>query len=158
MTDLMKGEGTREDYIALVAQHYFVYEALEAAGEAFAGDPVAAPFLSDGQGVTIANPLSEKFTTLRPALIPGLLDATSHNRRHGRRDVRLFEIGTRFSRGGEVRAAAAYALGEMRARSALARLQQLAAADDAVVPYVGPVRLIARRAIRRIRTGADSPT
>jgi phenylalanyl-tRNA synthetase beta chain len=31
----------------------------------------------------------------------------SHNRRHGRRDVRLFEIGTRFSRRGESRGAAA---------------------------------------------------
>jgi heme oxygenase len=47
MSDLMSGKGTREDYIALVAQHYFVYEALEAAGAVFAGDPVAAPFLSD---------------------------------------------------------------------------------------------------------------
>ncbi len=47
MSDLMTGKGTREDYIALVAQHYFVYEALEAAAVAFADDPVAAPFLSD---------------------------------------------------------------------------------------------------------------
>jgi heme oxygenase len=43
----MTGKGTREDYIALVAQHYFVYEALEAAAREFAGEPVAAPFLSD---------------------------------------------------------------------------------------------------------------
>jgi heme oxygenase len=47
MSDLMTGKGTREDYIALVAQHFFVYEALEAAAAVFAGDPVAAPFLSD---------------------------------------------------------------------------------------------------------------
>jgi heme oxygenase len=47
MSDLMTGKGTREDYIALVAQHFFVYEALEAAAETFAADPVAAPFLSD---------------------------------------------------------------------------------------------------------------
>ncbi|MGN6503365.1 MAG: heme oxygenase (biliverdin-producing), partial [Pseudolysinimonas sp.] len=47
LTDLMKGDGTRADYIALVAQHYFVYEALESAAEVFADDPVAAPFLSD---------------------------------------------------------------------------------------------------------------
>jgi heme oxygenase len=47
MSDLMTGKGTREDYIALVAQHYFVYDALEAAAASFAGDPVAAPFLSD---------------------------------------------------------------------------------------------------------------
>ncbi len=55
----------------------------------------------------LANPLSEKFTTLRPSLLPGLVDAVSHNRRHGRRDVRLFEIGTRFSPRGETRGAAA---------------------------------------------------
>ena len=47
MSDLMTGKGTRDDYIALVAQHYFVYEALEAAGAVFAGDPVAAPFITD---------------------------------------------------------------------------------------------------------------
>lgn len=46
MTDLMSGRGTRDDYIALVAQHYFVYEALEAAAEVFAADPVATPFIS----------------------------------------------------------------------------------------------------------------
>ena len=31
MQNLMTGKGTRDDYIALVAQHYFIYEALEAA-------------------------------------------------------------------------------------------------------------------------------
>ena len=46
MTDLMKGRGTRDDYIALVAQHYFVYQALEAAANRFAGDPEVVPFLS----------------------------------------------------------------------------------------------------------------
>lgn len=44
MTDLMKGAGTREDYIALVAQHYFIYEAIEAAEAVFAGDPIVAQF------------------------------------------------------------------------------------------------------------------
>ncbi len=47
MHDLMTGEGTREDYIALVVQHYYVYEALERVVEGFRDDPVAAPFLSD---------------------------------------------------------------------------------------------------------------
>lgn len=46
MADLIKGEGTREDYIALVAQHWFIYEALEAAAERMAGDPVAAVFIT----------------------------------------------------------------------------------------------------------------
>ncbi len=47
MADLLKGEGSREDYIALVAQHYFIYEALEGAGDRMRNDPVAAVFISD---------------------------------------------------------------------------------------------------------------
>jgi phenylalanyl-tRNA synthetase beta chain len=46
--------------------------------------------------VGIANPLSAKFDMLRPSLIPGLIDSIGHNRRYGRRDVGLFEIGSRF--------------------------------------------------------------
>ena len=78
----------------------------EAIGFGFIDAAAAAPFLGDDRPVTLANPLSEKFSTLRPSLMPGLIDAVSHNRRHGRRDVQLFEIGTRFSPHGEVRAAA----------------------------------------------------
>jgi heme oxygenase (biliverdin-producing, ferredoxin) len=47
MADLVKGEGTRDDYIALVAQHYFIYDALEAAADRMRNDPVAAVFISD---------------------------------------------------------------------------------------------------------------
>lgn len=47
MDDLMKGEGTREDYIALVAQHWFIYEALEGAAQRMRRDPVASVFISD---------------------------------------------------------------------------------------------------------------
>ena len=47
MTDLMRGKGTREDYVALVAQHWFIYEALEAAAARMADDPVASAFVSD---------------------------------------------------------------------------------------------------------------
>ena len=36
MSDLVKGEGTREDYIALVAQHWFMYDAIERAAEVIA--------------------------------------------------------------------------------------------------------------------------
>ena len=53
--------------------------------------------------VGVANPLSGKFDTLRPSLLPGLVDAVAHNRRHGRRNVQLFEIGTRFAPSGETR-------------------------------------------------------
>jgi phenylalanyl-tRNA synthetase beta chain len=67
----------------------------------------AEPFAAAGQPpIAVANPLSAKFDTLRPSLLPGLVDAVAHNRRHGRRDVRLFEIGTRFTADGETRGVA----------------------------------------------------
>ncbi|MCJ1708792.1 heme oxygenase (biliverdin-producing) [Microbacterium sp. VKM Ac-2923] len=47
MTDLMNGSGTRDDYIALVVQHWFIYRALEAATERMRVDPVASVFISD---------------------------------------------------------------------------------------------------------------
>jgi phenylalanyl-tRNA synthetase beta chain len=78
----------------------------EAITFAFIEASAADPYLLGQQGVTIANPLSEKFAVMRPSLLPGLVDALSHNRRHGRPDVRLFEIGTRFSPAGETRGAA----------------------------------------------------
>jgi phenylalanyl-tRNA synthetase beta chain len=59
-----------------------------------------------GAAVGIANPLSGKFDTLRPSLLPGLVDALAHNRRHGQRNVQLFELGTRFAASGETRAVA----------------------------------------------------
>jgi phenylalanyl-tRNA synthetase beta chain len=71
--------------------------------DTFRMEPVSAA--SSGR-VTIANPLSAKFDTLRPSLLPGLVDAVAHNRRHGRLDVQLFEIGTRFTASGETRAVA----------------------------------------------------
>ncbi|UUT36334.1 heme oxygenase (biliverdin-producing) [Microbacterium elymi] len=47
MADLLRGRGTRDDYVNLVAQHWFIYAALEAATERMRYDPVAAPFISD---------------------------------------------------------------------------------------------------------------
>jgi phenylalanyl-tRNA synthetase beta chain len=65
----------------------------------FISERAAREFASADDLVAITNPLSELFAVLRPSLLPGLVDAVAHNRRHGRRDVRLFELGTRFVRG-----------------------------------------------------------
>lgn len=78
----------------------------EAITFAFIEAAAAEPFLEGQAAVTLANPLSEKFAVMRPSLLPGLVDVVSHNQRHGRPDVRVFEIGTRFSPAGETRAAA----------------------------------------------------
>lgn len=47
MTDLLTGAGTRDDYIALLAQHWFIYAALEDAAVRMRLDPVASVFLRD---------------------------------------------------------------------------------------------------------------
>jgi phenylalanyl-tRNA synthetase beta chain len=64
----------------------------------FISEKAAREFADADALVGITNPLSELFAVLRPSLLPGLVDAVAHNRRHGQRDVRLFELGTRFLR------------------------------------------------------------
>ena len=46
--------------------------------------------------VTLVNPLSERGTVMRTSLLPGLLRAAGHARRHGEPDARLFTVGTLF--------------------------------------------------------------
>lgn len=46
MSDLMSGKGTRDDYVALVAQHYFMYEALERVEQRFAAHSEAAQIIT----------------------------------------------------------------------------------------------------------------
>lgn len=46
MSELLRGRGTREDYAAMSAQHFFIYRALENGEREAAQDPVAAAFLS----------------------------------------------------------------------------------------------------------------
>jgi heme oxygenase len=46
MQNLMTGKGTRDDYISLLAQHYFIYEALEQAEGVMRQDQQAAAFIT----------------------------------------------------------------------------------------------------------------
>lgn len=46
MGDLLKGEASRDDYVALVSQHWAIYDALEGAEPAMRDEPLVAPFLS----------------------------------------------------------------------------------------------------------------
>ena len=70
----------------------------EAVTFGFIGEAAAGTFAPPDEIVPIENPLSENFAVLRPSVLPGLLDALAHNRRREQRDVRLFEVGNRFSR------------------------------------------------------------
>jgi phenylalanyl-tRNA synthetase beta chain len=81
----------------------------EAVTFGFVSEPAASPFAAADDLVPIANPLSESFAVLRPSVLPGLVAAVAHNRRREQRDVRLFEIGARFSRARGERRALAFA-------------------------------------------------
>lgn len=70
----------------------------EAVTFGFISARAASAFAPGGDIVPIANPLSESFGVLRPSALPGLLDGLAHNRNRQQRDVRLFEIGNRFSK------------------------------------------------------------
>ncbi|MBA2354041.1 MAG: phenylalanine--tRNA ligase subunit beta [Acidobacteria bacterium] len=128
----------------------------------------AAPF--DPAPIAIANPLSELFAVLRPSVLPGLIDALSHNRRREQRDLRLFELGTRFtSAEGETRslavgwtgaAAAEHWSGSGRAvdvYDVIGLVQRVAAALHVrldVEPTEHPA-LVSGRAGRVVRVDAD---
>ncbi|EIL97863.1 phenylalanine--tRNA ligase subunit beta [Rhodanobacter thiooxydans] len=64
---------------------------------------VAAELLADwgftGQLVPLANPLSADLAVMRPALLPGLIEALRHNRARQQERVRLFEIARVFAQG-----------------------------------------------------------
>lgn len=50
------------------------------------------------QAVPLKKPLSQDHTTLRPSVIPGLLDVVERNIRQGATSLKFFEIGTVFSK------------------------------------------------------------
>ncbi|HTP81099.1 MAG TPA: phenylalanine--tRNA ligase subunit beta [Bacteroidota bacterium] len=66
--------------------------------------------LSRGNPVKVMNPVSADMQELRTNLVTGALQAVEHNRRHGNKDLRLFEIGSVFEKeeGQEAGSLAAY--------------------------------------------------
>ena len=85
----------------------------EAISFAFIEDAAAAPF-AGGAPADCAGESAcpRRSPSCDRACCPGLVDAVGHNRRHGRRDVRLFEIATAFGASGERRSLAAAWTGE----------------------------------------------
>ena len=60
----------------------------------------AALFGGGGEATMLANPISSEMSHMRPALLPGLLQAAARNQARGIADMALFEVGHAFS-GGE---------------------------------------------------------
>ncbi|SIN75568.1 phenylalanyl-tRNA synthetase beta subunit [Sulfurivirga caldicuralii] len=61
----------------------------------------AERFALERQLVSLANPLSEDLSTMRPSLLPGLLKALAYNQKRQQLRVRVFELGRVFARDGE---------------------------------------------------------
>jgi phenylalanyl-tRNA synthetase beta chain len=70
----------------------------EAQGQTLISDRAALLTGAESALVKLANPLSSDMNTLRPSLLPGLLDSLRHNVTRKNPDVALFEIGRVFRR------------------------------------------------------------
>ncbi len=57
--------------------------------------------LGGGVAVEVLNPVSAEASVLRTSLVPGALTVMQHNRAHGQKDIRMFEIGNVFSLRGD---------------------------------------------------------
>jgi phenylalanyl-tRNA synthetase beta chain len=71
--------------------------------------------LGDVPVLKLMNPLSEDQSVMRPLLLPGLLDAATHNAAHGRPGVELFESAHVYRPKGPLKAPDASPRGEMPA-------------------------------------------
>ncbi|MEL6410628.1 MAG: phenylalanine--tRNA ligase subunit beta [Pseudomonadota bacterium] len=60
----------------------------------------ASMFNGGGDDTMLANPISSEMSHMRPALLPGLLQAAARNQARGYMDLALFEVGAAFH-GGE---------------------------------------------------------
>jgi len=66
----------------------------------FIDQPSAALFGGGTEATRLENPISTDMSHMRPALLPGLLQAAARNQARGFNDMALFEVGPAFS-GGE---------------------------------------------------------
>jgi phenylalanyl-tRNA synthetase beta chain len=66
----------------------------------FIDGAAAALFGGGGEATRLENPISSEMTHMRPALLPGLLQAAARNQARGFMDLALFEVGPVFH-GGE---------------------------------------------------------
>jgi phenylalanyl-tRNA synthetase beta chain len=66
----------------------------------FIDKAAAVLFGGGGDDTMLQNPISSEMSHMRPALLPGLLQAAARNQARGSMDLALFEIGTAFH-GGE---------------------------------------------------------
>jgi phenylalanyl-tRNA synthetase beta chain len=110
--------------------------------------------------VTLRNPLGEHQSVMRTSLLPGLLRALAHARRHGERDVRLFTVGTLFTgaEGGPTEETSAFAAVLAGDRGAwLAKPEPVAVWDGKGLALGLVQRLLRREATVKLARGSERP-
>lgn len=68
----------------------------EALTFAFVSEAELARLNAPAATVTLKNPINERHTVMRTNILPGLLEAAAHARRHGLPEARLFTIGSKY--------------------------------------------------------------
>jgi phenylalanyl-tRNA synthetase beta chain len=66
---------------------------VEAITWSFIPRAAAKAFGGGGDALELANPISSEMSSMRPSLLPGLLDSVKRNRNRGFADAALFELG-----------------------------------------------------------------
>lgn len=72
---------------------------LETVTYSFLGDKAALAFGAKGEATKILNPISADLSTLRPSILPNLLQAATRNAARGFPDAALFEVGPVYREG-----------------------------------------------------------
>ncbi|RPE81142.1 phenylalanine--tRNA ligase subunit beta [Vulcaniibacterium tengchongense] len=86
---------------ASVRRHLASRDYLEAVNYAFVDAALLGRWGLDAGAVPLANPLSAELSTMRTALLPGLVAALGRNAARQQARVRLFELGNVFAAAGE---------------------------------------------------------
>jgi phenylalanyl-tRNA synthetase beta chain len=69
----------------------------EALTWSFTGNAVAKLFGGGAEALVLANPMSAEIDTMRPSILPNLIEAAGRNARRGFPDTALFEVGPVFA-------------------------------------------------------------
>ncbi len=62
----------------------------------FLSEELAKEFGGNDTKLRLLNPISQELSTMRPSILPNLLNSTSHNQNHSIMDVALFEVGPQY--------------------------------------------------------------
>lgn len=70
---------------------------MEACTWAFMREDIARQFGGNNPALRVANPISSDLNTMRPSILPNLVDAAARNKARGFANLAMFEVGSQFT-------------------------------------------------------------